>query len=94
MFQWSRARPQKGDRCRYTKKYESYLRAHFKHLLGRAGVVRLLDNDLGWAQVRWDDAPGELNRIRLTNLVREDHEGEDPLDETVVHVEGVRIWEG
>ena len=86
MAEWTSARPMRGDRCKYTKRYEESLRAHFSHLLGRKGIVRLLNLETGVAQVRWDDAPGELYQSFLWDLVREDHEGPDPLDETVVQV--------
>jgi hypothetical protein len=33
-----------------------------------------------------------LQQYRMTCLVREDHEGPDPLDETVEHTEVVRVW--
>jgi hypothetical protein len=81
----------RGDRCRYVKRYEESLRAHFSDLCGRRGIVRLLNLVTGEAQVRWDDAPGELYPTRLTNLVREDHEGPDPLDETVIQTEVARL---
>ena len=84
----------RGDRCKYTKKYADLLRAHFAHLVDRRGVVRILDLSTGNAQVRFDDSPGELYHCRLTDLVREDHEGADPLDETVIHVDSARVWEG
>lgn len=91
MTDWSSSRPMRGDRCRYTEKYKECLRAHFSHLLDRRGIVRLLKLDVGEAHVRWDDAPGELYQIRLYDLVREDHEGPDPSDETVIHVDRMRV---
>ena len=81
----------RGDRCKYTKRYEECLRAHFSHLIGRRGIVRLLNLVTGEAQVRWDDAPGELYSSRLTTLLREDYEGEEPLDENVLHVTEMTI---
>ena len=91
MAAWSTARPMRGDRCRYTRRYTECLRAQFSHLLDRRGVVRLLNLDTGVAQVRWDDAPGELFFAMLYDLVRESHEGEDPLDETVIHAPRARL---
>ncbi len=85
MAVWSSARPQRGDRCKYTERFKYFLKAHYEHLLDRRGIVRLLDSN-GNASVRWDDVPGELDVVRLTILVREDHEDGDPLDETVEHV--------
>lgn len=88
---WSAARPMRGDRCRYTERYKESLRAQYQDLLDRRGIVRLLNTETGEAQVRWDDAPGELYTSFLWNLVREGHEGGDPLDETVVHAPHQRL---
>lgn len=91
MAEWSAARPMRGDRCRYVERYKESLRAQFAHLCDRRGIVRLLNLKTGEAQVRWDDAPGELYTSFLFDLVREDYEGPDPLDETLVHTTVARL---
>jgi len=92
MTTWSSARPRVGDRCKFTKRYEELLRAKFGELVGRHGIVRVIPKDSGDALVRLDGFPGVLQQYRMTCLVREDHEGPDPLDETVEHTEVVRVW--
>ncbi len=57
------------------------------------GIVRIRSED-GSVKIRLDGIPGELYETRLTNLVREDHEGGDPLDETVSHVTVMTVWQG
>lgn len=94
MPQWSEARPRVGDRCRFTKRYEESLRAHFPEMVGQHGIVRLIPKDTGDVMIRLDKVPGELFGTRMTNVVREDFEGEDPLDETVLHVTEARLWNG
>lgn len=93
MTEWSSARPKIGERCRFTARYVESLRAHFAEIAEMHGIVRLRPDD-GSARIRLDGIPGELYETRLTNLVREDHEGPDPLDETVLHVTEMRVWTG
>ena len=92
MTQWSEARPRVGDRCRFTKRYGESLKKSFPELVDMHGIVRVLPKDSGDVHIRLDGIPGELFSTRMTNVVREDHEGPDPLDETVVHVAEARLW--
>lgn len=91
MSRWSPIRPRRSGRCKYTKRFSELLRAHFSHLLDRRGIVRQFDERSGEAFVRWDDTPGEIFRIHITHLVREDHEGDDPLDERDALVSEPRV---
>lgn len=46
--------------------------------------MRLFNPETGNAQVRWDDTPGVLYEARITDLVKESHDGPDPIDEYIV----------
>lgn len=94
MPQWSEARPKVSERCRFTKRYQESLRAQFPELVEMHGIVRLLYLDRHEVHIRLDGFPGELFMTLLTNLVREDYDGPDPLDETVIHVSELRVWNG
>jgi len=65
-------------------------RARFPTFIDRRGVVRQFSED-GRVLVRWDDVPGELDECRLWDLVREDHDGEDPRIEFLLVVSESRV---